>query len=262
MTRSFLAAVRSEMARLPNPAILRVAALCAVAAFAPPVHAGPPYVTDDPVPTDHRHYEIFLFDTGATTRDGTGGAYGVDFNYGAGPDLQLSVALPIAHERPAGGARVSGIGNIELAAKFRLLHGGPTGWQLAVFPRVFLPSGSKRIGDQQASLLLPVWVQKDWNEQLSTFGGGGYIITGGSNSRDIGLLSWALTYQFPRLQLGGEVYHTTPDTPGGLSTTATGMGARYDLTGTFHLLGYLSSALTNADQTNRLSWYSSLLLTF
>jgi hypothetical protein len=33
--------------------------------------AGPPYVADDPEPTDYRHFEIYTFNNGTTTRDGT-----------------------------------------------------------------------------------------------------------------------------------------------------------------------------------------------
>src|SRR6185437_10432619 len=43
--------------------------------------AGPPYVSDDPEPTDYRHFEIYTFSNGTATRDGTTGASGIDFNY-------------------------------------------------------------------------------------------------------------------------------------------------------------------------------------
>jgi hypothetical protein len=67
----------------------------------------------------------------------------------------------------------AGLGNVELAAKYRFLHQDTVGWDVAVFPRVFLPSGSGIVGDNRASLLLPVWVQRDWTSAWSTFGGGG-----------------------------------------------------------------------------------------
>jgi hypothetical protein len=55
--------------------------------------AGPPFVTDDPEPTDFKHYEVYLFAQGTNARDGTSGASGIDFNYGAGPNLQLTAGL-------------------------------------------------------------------------------------------------------------------------------------------------------------------------
>ena len=57
--------------------------------------AGPPYATDDPEPTDYKHFEIYLFSGATSTRDGTVGAAGIDFNYGAGPDLQLTAVVPL-----------------------------------------------------------------------------------------------------------------------------------------------------------------------
>ena len=42
-----------------------------------PVWEGPPYVSDDPQPTDYRHFEIYTFSNGTVTRDRTGGASGM-----------------------------------------------------------------------------------------------------------------------------------------------------------------------------------------
>ena len=75
------------------------------------------------------------------TRDGTSGAGGIDFNYGGAPDLQLTAVVPLEYDSRAGGPE-TGIGNIELAAKYRFLHQDDFGWDVAVFPRVFLPSAS------------------------------------------------------------------------------------------------------------------------
>src|ERR1700733_9536686 len=49
--------------------------------------AGPPYISDDPETTDFQHYEIYTYTDGTMTRDGSGGEAGIDFNYGAGPNL-------------------------------------------------------------------------------------------------------------------------------------------------------------------------------
>ena len=55
--------------------------LIAVTAAGPCV-AGPPYVTDDPVPTDRGRWEVYAFAAGAHGPDGTGGQAGLDLNYG------------------------------------------------------------------------------------------------------------------------------------------------------------------------------------
>ena len=33
--------------------------------------AGPPYLSDDPEPTDYQHFEIYTYSLGTTTRTGT-----------------------------------------------------------------------------------------------------------------------------------------------------------------------------------------------
>src|SRR3982074_2736763 len=134
----------------------------AMFALARPALAGPPYVSDDPQPTDYKHFEIYSFSNGTATRDGIGGAAGIDFNYGAAPDLQLTATWPAGFDRPTVGRTSFGLSNIELAAKYRFLHQDSFGLDVSVFPRVFLPSGSNAVGNRAVSLLLPVWVQTDW----------------------------------------------------------------------------------------------------
>src|ERR1700688_3824545 len=103
------------MLRLPEIAIV------ALFALARPASAGPPYVSDDPEPTDYKHFEIYTFNSGTATQSGISGATGIDFNYGAAPDLQLTATLPTGFNRPATGGTSFGLSNIELAAKYRFL---------------------------------------------------------------------------------------------------------------------------------------------
>src|ERR1700739_3882137 len=107
-----------------------------------PASAGPPYLSDDPEPTDYKHYEIYTFNAGTSARAGADGETGIDFNYGAAPDLQLTATLPLGFANEIGGPSQFGLSNIELAAKYRFLHQSQVGWDVAVFPRLFLPSPS------------------------------------------------------------------------------------------------------------------------
>lgn len=232
-----------------------------LAILSSPVLAGPPYFTDDRQPTDESHYEIYLFDGGTRTHDGTGNAAGIDFNYGAAPGLQLTAVMPLDFDRPVGGPAASGLGNIELAAKYRFRHAESTGWDMAFFPRLFLPSGSNAVGERHASLLLPLWIQKTVGP-WSTFGGGGCAIHRGGQSRDFCVAGWALTRKIDRLQLGAEIHHETADTRDGPHTTGVGAGFSYDWSERFHLMGSMGPGIQNADATNRYFWYAALLTTF
>lgn len=223
--------------------------------------AGPPYQSDDPEPTDYRHYEIYLFAAGSHARDGDDGAAGLDFNYGATRDLQLTAVVPFEYENPDGAGTASGVGNVELAAKYRFVHQDRIGWDLAVFPRVFLSSASSDVGDRHTSVFLPVWVQRDFGN-WSTFGGGGCMLSRGEDSVDFCLGGWAVTNQIARnLQVGAEIVHSAADTRDGRSSTAIGAGFRYDVTENYHVLAYIGPTLQNAAETADYSWYASFLLT-
>lgn len=242
--------------------ILRSAAVVSIAiAWAPPAYAGPPFMTDDPTPTAPGHYEIYLFGNATTTSGGVSGEAGIDFNSGAARDLQITAVVPMNYERFNGGKIDTGIGNIEIAAKFRFLHQETAGWNVAVFPRLTLPAAS-RLGDDHASLLIPVWVGRDW-ENWSTFGGGGCAINRGGNSQDYCIAGWAITHRIaPRLQLGAEIFHAAPDTKDGSASTILGFGTVYDVNEQVSLLGYAGAGLENTAETGGLTLYASALFAF
>jgi hypothetical protein len=230
--------------------------------YALPAMAGPPYQSDDPEPTEYRHYEIYTFNKGVRSKGDLSGASGIDFNYGAAHDLQLTATLPVGFDFPSNAMAAFGLSNIELAAKYRFLHQDSFGIDVAVFPRVFLPSGSRSVGDSQASLLLPIWVQKDW-DKWSAFGGGGCQFSAAGRSHDFCIYGGTLTRQvLPKLQIGVEVFHQTADRSGNLATTSLGIGTKYDLDENIHLLGYAAKGIQNAPTTNQYSWYAAVLFTF
>jgi hypothetical protein len=216
-----------------------------------PAMAGPPYLTDDPEPTDYRHFEIYAFSNGTATQGDVSGEGGIDFNYGGAPNVQLTATLPVDYDFPTAGAPAGDLGNIELAAKYRFLTQASVGLDVAVFPRVFLPSPSSNVGEQHASFLLPVWMEKDW-DKWSAFDGGGCELNRGGGSQNFCEAGLVVMRQIlPDLQLGLEIFHQTADTQGGQATTSVGAGVRYDLNEHFHLLGYLGRGVQNVEATDR-----------
>jgi hypothetical protein len=231
----------------------------AALASAGPALAGPPYLSDDPEPTDYRHFEIYAFANGAVSDGGTAGESGIDFNYGATPNLQLTAVLPLGYDTGAGAVS---LGRVELAAKYRFLRQDDVGVDVAFFPRVFLPAGSPEVGDRHTSLLLPVWIEKDWGD-WSVFGGGACELNRGNDGANFCLTGWTVTRQvLPDLQLGAEIFHQTNDTIGGRATTSVGAGFKYDVTENWHLLGYFAPTIQNARESSRYQWYASVLWTF
>jgi hypothetical protein len=239
-----------------------VQSVAAIVLFASPVLAGPPYVTDDPEPTDEGHYEIYLFAGGTAARDGSGGEGGIDFNYGAAANLQLTAVLPLGWDSPKPGPSRVDLGNVELAAKYKFLHQDDVGVDVAFFPRVFLPAGSAAVGERHVSLLLLIWIGRSWGT-WSTFGGGGCVLDRGGDSQNFCQLGWALTKQVaPTLQIGAEVYHQTANAIGGRASTGLGLGATYDLNDNIHLMASAGPGIQNAGETGRYIWYAALLTTF
>src|ERR1700691_1221355 len=167
-------------AQLRNSLVLAMVltwAACGAAA------AGPPYVTDDPEPTDYQHFEIYAFTDGTAAHDGRAGDMGIDFNYGGAPVLKLSPTIALSYVEPEPGNIVWAVGNIEFGAKYRFLHQDEFGWDVSAYPQVFLPSASTRLGEPHASVFLPIWMQKDWGN-WSAFGGGGCTLGSGNGSED------------------------------------------------------------------------------
>ena len=220
--------------------------------------AGPPYLTDDPVPTDFGHYEIFVYGAGTLVPGGADSEAGIDFNFGGAPRLQLSATLPLVMN--ASGA--SGIGNIELGAKYRFLTQEGFGVDLAFFPHVNFSSLSASVGDRRMSLFLPLWAQRDFGK-WSIFGGGGCTLNHSRFSNDFCEAGLAVTREVvDGMRVGAEIFHAGAGEPGGKANTALGFGATWDVDAHHHLLAYWGPNLTNASVNGRANFYAALLFTF
>ncbi|MBA2920495.1 hypothetical protein GON01_02170 [Sphingomonas sp. MAH-20] len=214
---------------------IRVRALVALVALPGAAWAGPPYVTDDPQPTDLDHWEIYAFGAGQRAHGSWDGAAGLDLNYGGLPGVQLTATLPVDLSHDSSGTHAGG-GDVELGVKYRFLHREAAGLDIAVFPRVILPTARRRFGTGRAQVLLPVWAEKDWG-RWSLFGGGGYTINPGAGNRDFWQGGAALTRTVSeRLSLGAEATLEGPDAVGGHAVAGLGVGGVFRLGGPFALL--------------------------
>ena len=223
-----------------------------------PAMAGPPYLSDDPQPTDYQHFEIYAFGQATRAAAGTSGATGIDFNYGGLPNLQLTAVLPLEYDEVG----QTGIGNVELAAKYKFLHQDDVGWDIAVFPRVFLPSASRVVGDDHAAFALPLWAEKDIGK-WALFGGGGCVLNRTATTQNYCFGGWAVTREVAEgLRLGVEIYHQGASDKGGKVSTVLGGGVTYDINANYHLLAYAGPGLENAAATGRQTFYTAILFTF
>ena len=128
--------------------------------------AGPPLITDDPVPTTWRYWEIVT----PLTLESTKGfrvtqVPGLDVNYGGGRNLQLTMGTGIEWQQPFRDDSRLRFADLELAAKIRFLMIGHENrqTQLAVFPRAVVPNSNswRRVGLATVEYELPlVWLQE------------------------------------------------------------------------------------------------------
>jgi len=79
------------------------------------LHAGPPFLTDDPEPVDLHHWEFYVFGQGDRTAEADGySAPDFEFNYGVAPNTQLHLVAPVAHVSTPDSGWASGYGDTEV----------------------------------------------------------------------------------------------------------------------------------------------------
>ena len=189
-----------------------------------PALAGPPYLTDDPVPADPGHWEVFAFASGEGRHSDFDGDAGLDVNFGAMKDVQLTATVPLsfAHDSLEGWS--SGTGDLEAGVKYQFLHDEDHGISAAVFPRLIFPTADHSPGEK-VRFLLPLWTQKDFAGGTSMFGGGGYTINPGEGNRDFWQAGIAVTQDVSKsFSVGAEITQQGSDTKDGTAQTRAGFG--------------------------------------
>lgn len=222
--------------------------------------AGPPYLTDDPVPTETGEWEIYLFTSGEGRRSVVDADAGVDLNYGAVRDVQLTATLPLSFSHEPSKGWSGGVGDVEVGVKYRFYHDEKAGLSAAIFPRAVLPT-STVARDGKTRFLLPVWIGKDFPNGTSLFGGGGYEVNPGAGNRNFWQAAIALTHDFSRnTSFGAELARQSADVVGGTSQTRAGVGAIVKIGGPASLL--LSGGPTWSDNRTGYHLYGAVGLNF
>jgi len=223
---------------------------------ATPAWAGPPFLTDDPEPTEKGRWEIYA---PLLEADGTGGEFegsaGVEINYGAARDVQVTLGLPVQIDRSPEGSEW-GAGDVAVSVKYRFVHREDIGLSIAVFPGVTLPTA--RHGSGVVTAYLPVWFQKD-SGPWTVFGGGGYAINPGDGNRNFATGALAVSRQVtPDLSLGVEAERQGSETVDGHPATRLGVAAIYRLAAPIRLLA--SAGPTFEDDGSETGFHAFLAL--
>ncbi|HEY3700594.1 MAG TPA: transporter [Spongiibacteraceae bacterium] len=242
-----------------------MAIVCGIELLAQSAQAGAPFQTDDPEPTEYLHHELYVASEQTKTADGSSGSRPlVELNYGAAPDLQLSIGVPFEFDDARHGPYRRGLGDIELGAKYRIVQESDSSPMVSIFPIVDLPTGDsdQGLGNGASQFFLPIWFQKKWGNWQS-YGGGGYWINRAAGAKNHWFFGWQVQRRLSaRWTLGGEIYHETEEVAGEGSSAGFNLGGSYDLDARNHLLFSAGRGLTNISAMNQLSSYVGYLLTW
>ncbi len=211
-----------------------LALLSSLLAFSLPsvASAGPPFVTDDPVPTEYRNWEIY---TGFQYQNQCCGVVTasvpfVEFNYGAMPNVQVSITLPFEHNDTTTGP-ANGYGTTEFGIKTRFVQESDDRPQIAFYPSVQIPTA---VGEHVVTFL-PLWLQKSWGP-WTAYGGGGVYLNAGPGDRNSTFVGGTLERAIsPATTIGAEIYRQGPQEIGALDMTAANVGMTAQI-GAYHAI--------------------------
>lgn len=242
--------------RLRGAVAIVAAFLIARLALAPAL-AGPPYQTDDPEPTPHRYYEIYLNSQLSHDARGITGTFpSLEINYGLMPNVQFSVTVSRAAFQSPGGTWHAGFGDGEVALKVRFLQETARAPQIAFYPAIVLPSGDAKLGlgEGAPKVFLPLWAQKQIGT-WSVFGGGGVWHNPGLGKRDYTFSGIAAQHDVnENLAFGAELFHTGAPAFDERASTAFSVGVIKGLDEHHKLLFSIGRSL---DGTNTFSAYAA-----
>lgn len=168
--------------------ICRTLAVLVVAFLTNNAFAGPPFITDDPVPTDYQHWETYLFSLWTATPSNTNLQLpAVQVNYGCYPNVSVEVAFPFVTNFPKKNKGVSGLGDTQLASIVRFLEETDNFPQVAIEPILQLPTGNSRrnLGNGRPWYQLELLLQKTFSKWL-IYGSGGYTFNPAPNALNYG----------------------------------------------------------------------------
>lgn len=234
--------------------------------------AGPPFYTDDPVPVEQKHTEIYFASAYLRDKGGTSGTLPtIDMNYGILPDVHAHASAVFNYNHAKGEPDGDepgkdphtnyGYGDTELGFKWRIIHETALIPQVAVYPAVGIPTGNfeKDLGAGRPVMFLPVWLQKGWGK-WTAYGGGGYWINPGAENKNWTFLGGVLQRELSKwFSVGSELYFHTREAVEEQNGLGVNFGGQMNLTENHHLL---ASAGTDVRGPNRLTLYIAYQLTF
>ena len=205
--------------------LMGLAGILSICAYA---QGGPPLLTDDPGTPGTGNWEInlgYTLDRTADTHTYTVPV--LDANYGWGSRIQLNYQVPYLFVSNQGQPLQSGLGNSQVAVKWRFFQG--QSWNLSTYPRFEFSNPTESVNrglvDRGPNFLLPLEITKKVGPVDVNFETG-YWFSRHNSDQDI--LGLALGHQATKkLEVLGELYHIG-DVRGGNNDNTFDGGGRYE----------------------------------
>jgi hypothetical protein len=197
------------------------------------VLAGPPYISNDPVPVDYKNFQIYLFAMGNKTNTSVNiQAPFVEVDYGIFPEFEINMQMGIdSNNHQTQHQNGMGVGDVQLGMTYRFLQETEYLPQLGFLPAVFIPMGdnNRGFGNGRPYYTLQCWGQKSLKQWIVNFGGG-YVNNpppAGLNYFLGGLLIQNVLNEY--LTVGGEFFSQGANNETNGSTIIANAGVTYSL---------------------------------
>jgi hypothetical protein len=235
--------------------MLKLVPVLILLAIALPAVAGPPFLTDDPVPIDLHHWEFYTFMTTDSSRGASSTAGpAIELNNGFHRDMMVHLVVPYMSMSTDGQPSERGFGDVEAGLKYRFIHETKDSPEVGAFPLLELPTGdaSKGLGNGRTWCKVPVWLQKS-RGAWTTYGGGGLAYNPAPGQDNYGFAGWLLQKDLSKqLTLGGELFVQGATAQGGRYEDLWNLGGYYNFTPNFSLL--FSGGRTFAGEGHTISY--------
>jgi len=203
--------------------------------------AGPPFLTDDPNPTDYKHVELYP----AMILNRINSNYSINIpslevDYGLVPNVEIDITVTGTANLPchAQDPRQYGLGDTQLGSVFRFIKETEHMPEISFSPSITLPTGDENrgLGNGRPSKTLPFWAEKSWGSwTLDT--GGGYTLNSAPTMLNYFFGGVLIQREInKKITLGGEIFSQGSVAQDEKATTIVNFGGSYSFTDTFNLL--------------------------
>ena len=136
------------------------------------------FIMDTPLPTPYERVSLDFHSSFSQTKGGSNANIpALMANVGVYPDIQFFAVVPATLATPKHLPSHYGYGDVRLGVKYRFVHETEILPNVAIYPKITLPSGDAKKGLGNGAWIgrFPLWIQKKYGMWKVTSGGGYYI---------------------------------------------------------------------------------------